>query len=68
MGVVGAHVSAAGGVRTPRSTPVIGRAFALFTKNQKQWQAASTEASIAALNKPGCRRHCPRHVLPPTAI
>ena len=38
---VGAHVSAAGGVETApiRAFEIKARAFALFTKNQKQWQA-----------------------------
>ena len=38
---VGAHVSAAGGVHNaPRNAQAIGaKAFALFTKNQKQWAA-----------------------------
>ncbi|MRI59328.1 MAG: deoxyribonuclease IV [Epsilonproteobacteria bacterium] len=38
---VGAHVSAAGGVENaPKNAQAIGaRAFALFTKNQRQWRA-----------------------------
>lgn len=41
MKYVGAHVSAAGGVQNaPLNARAIGaRAFALFTKNQRQWQA-----------------------------
>ncbi|MDR9436988.1 MAG: deoxyribonuclease IV [Thiohalophilus sp.] len=41
MKYVGAHVSAAGGVQNaPLNAQAIGaRAFALFTKNQRQWQA-----------------------------
>ena len=41
MKYVGAHVSAAGGVEnTPLNAAKIGaRAFALFTKNQRQWKA-----------------------------
>lgn len=48
---VGAHVSAAGGVENaPLKAIEIGAtAFALFTKNQKQWQANPlSEASIEA--------------------
>lgn len=48
---VGAHVSASGGVENaPLNAQAIGaRAFALFTKNQRQWQAKPlTEESIRA--------------------
>ncbi len=51
MYFVGAHVSAAGGVENaPLNAAAIGAtAFALFTKNQRQWQAAPlSEASIRA--------------------
>lgn len=51
---VGAHVSAAGGVEnTPLNAAAIGaRAFALFTKNQRQWQAKPlTEESIQAFRE-----------------
>ena len=46
---IGAHVSAAGGVEnSPVNAHEIGaKAFALFTKNQRQWKAAPlTEKSI----------------------
>lgn len=46
---IGAHVSAAGGVENaPLNAAKIGaKAFALFTKNQRRWQAAPlTESSI----------------------
>lgn len=49
MKYIGAHVSAAGGVENaPLNAHTIGaKAFALFTKNQKQWVAAPlTEKSI----------------------
>ena len=49
MKYIGAHVSAAGGVENaPLNAHSIGaKAFALFTKNQKQWVAAPlTEKSI----------------------
>ncbi len=65
---VGAHVSAAGGVENaPLNAQKIGaRAFALFTKNQRQWHAKPlTEKSIdtfkANLIKVGI---APEHVLP----
>lgn len=51
MKYIGAHVSAAGGVENaPLNARKIGaRAFALFTKNQRQWVAKPlTEKSIAA--------------------
>jgi len=49
MKFVGAHVSASGGVENaPLNAEKIGaRAFALFTKNQRQWVAKPlTESSI----------------------
>lgn len=65
---VGAHVSAAGGVENaPLNAAAIGaKAFALFTKNQRQWVAKPlTDESIAAfranLERVGIR---PEHVLP----
>ncbi len=68
MKYVGAHVSAAGGVEnSPLNARRIGaRAFALFTKNQKQWQAKPLDAaSIAAFKKNLAESGiAPRHVLP----
>ncbi|MBN2345332.1 MAG: deoxyribonuclease IV, partial [Candidatus Aminicenantes bacterium] len=68
MKFVGAHVSAAGGVENaPLHAGRIGaRAFALFTKNQKQWQARPLSAeSIAAFKKNlDASGIAPRHVLP----
>jgi len=65
---VGAHVSASGGVENaPLNAMEIGaKAFALFTKNQRQWRAKplseeSIEAFKANLAKSGIS---PRHVLP----
>ena len=49
---IGAHVSASGGVENaPLNAREIGAtAFALFTKNQRQWKAAPlTAESIAQL-------------------
>ncbi len=51
---IGAHVSAAGGVQnTPVNAQAIGaNAFALFTKNQRQWRAKPLkDADIAAFNE-----------------
>ena len=54
MKFVGAHVSASGGVENaPINAKAIGaKAFALFTKNQRQWHSAPlTESSIEAFKK-----------------
>lgn len=57
MKLIGVHVSTSGGVENaPLNAAKIGaNAFALFTKNQRQWIAKPlTEASIAAF-KANCR-------------
>ena len=68
MKYIGAHVSAAGGVENaPLNAEKIGaRAFALFTKNQKQWQAKPLDAEhIAAFKKNlAAVGIAARHVLP----
>lgn len=59
MKYIGAHVSASGGVdAAPRNAAQIGAtAFALFTKNQRQWAAPPlSEAQIAAF-KEACRKY-----------
>ena len=59
MKYIGAHVSAAGGVENaPLNAQKLGAtAFALFTKNQRQWQAKPlTEESIEAF-KANCAEH-----------
>ena len=68
MKYVGAHVSASGGVQNaPLNAQAIGaRAFALFTKNQRQWHAKpltaeSIEGFRENLQEAGIE---PRHVLP----
>ena len=50
---IGAHVSASGGVENaPLNAHEIGAtAFALFTKNQRQWKAAPLTAESIALFK-----------------
>ncbi len=65
---IGAHVSAAGGVdNAPKAAASIGAtAFALFTKNQRQWVApALSEAGIAAF-KQQCKElnFSPQQILP----
>ena len=65
---VGAHVSASGGVdNAPLNAMKIGaKAFALFTKNQKQWKAKPlTEETIAAFKANLAQSGiAPKHVLP----
>ncbi len=68
MKYIGAHVSAAGGVENaPKNAAALGaKAFALFTKNQRQWKAKplspeSIEAFGRNLAESGIR---PDHVLP----
>ena len=68
MKYIGAHVSAAGGVENaPFNAHAIGaKAFALFTKNQRQWVAKPlTEKSIAKF-KENCEKYGyqPSHILP----
>jgi deoxyribonuclease-4 len=65
---IGAHVSASGGVENaPLNAKAIGaNAFALFTKNQRQWVAKPlTEESIVAF-KENCELAsiCPEYILP----
>jgi deoxyribonuclease-4 len=68
MKFVGAHVSSSGGVQNaPLNAMAIGaKAFALFTKNQRQWVAkpltsADIEAFKANLAKSGIE---PKYILP----
>jgi deoxyribonuclease-4 len=65
---VGAHVSASGGVfNAPLNAMKIGaKAFALFTKNQKQWAAKPLEADTIALFKENLAKSgiLPKHILP----
>jgi deoxyribonuclease IV len=68
MKYIGAHVSASGGVENaPVNAQKIGaKAFAIFTKNQKQWKSAPlTEQSIQAF-KENCRKYgyLAEHILP----
>jgi len=68
MKYVGAHVSAAGGVEnTPLNAVKIGaRAFALFTKNQRQWRAKPLTAKSIDLFRESCAAHDFKadHILP----
>ena len=68
MKYVGAHVSASGGVfNTPKNAISIGaRAFALFTKNQRQWNAKPYDDKVIAKFKEALKEShiLPKHVLP----
>ena len=68
MKYVGAHVSAAGGVENAplNAAKLNARAFALFTKNQRQWAAKPlTEESITAFKENLATANiAPEHVLP----
>ncbi len=65
---IGAHVSASGGVENaPLNAQKIGaKAFALFTKNQRQWKSKPlTDESIAAFQANlATAGIAPKHVLP----
>lgn len=68
MKYIGAHVSASGGLENaPRNAHRIGAtAFALFTKNQRQWMAKPlTEAEIASF-RAACAElgYTPAQILP----
>ena len=68
MKYVGAHVSASGGVENaPENANAIGaKAFALFTKNQRQWVTSPlTEDSISQF-KANCKKfgYLPKYILP----
>lgn len=59
MYYIGAHVSASGGVENaPKNAHAIGAtAFALFTKNQRQWQAKPLTAEEIARFKAACSEY-----------
>jgi len=68
MKYIGAHVSTQGGVENaPLNAKAIGaNAFALFTKNQRQWFAKELEEESIALFKQRCNEAdiAPEHILP----
>lgn len=68
MKYIGAHVSAAGGVENaPLNAAKIGaNAFALFTKNQRQWVAKPLEEESIEAFKANCAEHGfePHQILP----
>lgn len=59
MKYIGAHVSAAGGVQNaPLNAAAIGAtAFALFTKNQRQWHAKPLDEATIAAFRANCEEH-----------
>jgi len=65
---VGAHVSASGGVdNAPLNAMAIGaKAFALFTKNQRQWVAKPLETKTIDAFHVNLEKSCvlPKHILP----
>ena len=65
---VGAHVSAGGGVENaPLNAKAIGaKAFALFTKNQRQWKAKTLTNDNIEKFRQNCEDagYLPEHVLP----
>ncbi len=68
MKYVGAHVSASGGVfNAPKNAVEIGaKAFALFTKNQRQWVAKPLDEKTISKFKEELEKSeiLPKHVLP----
>ncbi|MBR3907384.1 MAG: deoxyribonuclease IV [Bacteroidaceae bacterium] len=68
MKYIGPHVSAGGGVENaPVNAAEVGaNAFALFTKNQRQWVAAPLTAKSIEQFKENCRMHGfePEYILP----
>ncbi|GET29076.1 deoxyribonuclease IV [Prolixibacter sp. SD074] len=68
MKYIGAHVSAAGGVENaPANAHAIGaKAFALFTKNQRQWAAKPLSQESIDGFKGNCEKYGynPKHILP----
>ena len=68
MKYVGAHVSAAGGLANAaiRAAEIEATAFALFTKNQRQWRAAPLSDETIAEFKAACEKYHfgPGQILP----
>ncbi|WFM73097.1 deoxyribonuclease IV [Halomonas sp. CKK8] len=68
MKYLGAHVSAAGGVdqAVQRAVEIGADAFALFTKNQRQWQAKPLSDAVIEAFRSACHEHGfgPGQILP----
>ncbi|MGE9552733.1 deoxyribonuclease IV [Erwinia amylovora] len=59
MKYIGAHVSAAGGVDQAvlRAHELEATAFALFTKNQRQWRAAALTEEVISAFRAACEKY-----------
>lgn len=68
MKYIGAHVSASGGVANAaiRAAGLEATAFALFTKNQRQWRAAPLTSDVIDDFKAACEKYrfSPAQILP----
>jgi deoxyribonuclease-4 len=68
MKYIGAHVSASGGVANAaiRAAELEATAFALFTKNQRQWRAAPLTSDVIDDFKAACEKYrfTPAQILP----
>lgn len=68
MKYIGAHVSAAGGVfnAVSRAQEIGATAFALFTKNQRQWKAPALTTETIDKFRAACEQqgYGPQHILP----
>lgn len=68
MKFIGAHVSASGGLENAaiRAHEIGATAFALFTKNQRQWKAPALTEDIIRRFKQACERYhyTPAQILP----
>jgi deoxyribonuclease IV len=68
MKYIGAHVSASGGVANAaiRAAELEATAFALFTKNQRQWRAAPLTSDVIDDFKAACEKYhfSPAQILP----
>lgn len=68
MKFIGAHVSTSGGVENaPLNAKIIGaKAFALFTKNQRQWKAKPLTGESIEAFKLNCKENgfSAKHILP----
>ncbi|MTD26484.1 deoxyribonuclease IV [Erwinia sorbitola] len=68
MKYIGAHVSAAGGVDQAvlRAYELEATAFALFTKNQRQWRAAPLTDEVISAFRTACEKYhyTPGQILP----
>ena len=68
MKFIGAHVSAAGGLENAaiRAHELEATAFALFTKNQRQWRAAPLSEEVISNFKRACEKYHygPGQILP----